>query len=291
MDDRTDDQAGQAGGDTDGDTDDLTGVVLNVHRRGAEATRRLANHPLTRAYLEAGLRILEREFKAGPAGDEDRLLRPLATLTRETVITEVAHGPAELPRQGTVGSFRDRWAYFPDYVSDLTRYVLRPRRMPWDAYLAEQAGSALADGDFSPAVHEVAFRRMMMAVHSTTLRFRYSAVALAMQDQRLYEAMSSMYQDVTVVWERLVASVLSSRNLTLRPGITPRDLAVMLTALNEGLAFRIASDPNHGVLDETARRALLGTGALALFAGCVDTGDGGSLEGLVDQITREAPPP
>ncbi|GAB3433207.1 hypothetical protein [Actinophytocola sediminis] len=279
-------------GNTDGNTDesdDLAGVVLNVHRSTPEATRRLANHPLTRAYLEAGLRILERELKAGPAGDEDRLLRPLATLTRDTVITEVAGGPAELPRQGTVGSFRDRWAYFPDYVSDLTRYVLRPRRMPWDALLAEQAQDALAAGEFSAGVHEVAFRRMMMSVHSTTLRFRYSAVALAMQDQRLYRAMSSMYEDVTGVWQRLVESVLAGRNLTLRPGITARDLAVMLTALNEGLAFRIAGDPSHQVLDEQTRRGLLGTGALAIVAACVDTGDGASLEDLADQITREAP--
>lgn len=278
--------------DPNGDqTDDLTDVVLNVHRRTAEATRRLANHPLTRAYLEAGLRILKREFHAGPPGDADRLLRPLATLTRETVIAEVANGPAELPRQGTVGSFRDRWAYFPDYVSDLTRYILRAERLPWDAALAEQAEPALADGEFSSAVHEIAFRRMMLAAHSTTLRFRYSAIALAMQDQRLYEAMSSMYRDVTGVWERLVESVLSRRGLSLRPGVTPRDLAVLLTALNEGLAFRMAGDPNHGVLDETARRGLLGTAALALFAGSVDSGDGASLEDLVDQLTREAPPP
>jgi hypothetical protein len=266
--------------------DDLTGVVLNVHRRNSEATRRLVNHPLTRAYLEAGLRILEREFVKGPPGHEDRLLRPLATLTRETVITEVANGPSELPRQGTVGSFRDRWAYFPDYVSDLTRYVLRTQRMPYDAQLAEQAGQALTDGEFSSAVHEVAYRRMLLSTRSTTMRFRYSAVALAMRDQRLYEPLSSLYEHVTDVWERLIESVLSSRGLSLRPGLTPKDLATMLTALNEGLALRMASEPNHHVIDEPERRSMLGTAALTLFAGAVDTGDGNSIEEVVDTLTR-----
>jgi hypothetical protein len=266
--------------------DDLTGVVQNVHRRNSEATRRLVNHPLTRAYLEAGLRVLEREFGEGAVGHEDRLLRPLATLTRETVITEVANGPSELPRQGTVGSFRDRWTYFPDYVSDLTRYVLRTQRMPYDAQLAEQAGQALADGEFSSAVHEVAFRRMQLSTRSTTMRFRYSAVALAMRDRRLYEPLTSLYEHVTEVWERLIESVLSSRGLSLRPGLTPRDLATMLTALNEGLALRMASDPDHHVVDEAGRRSMLGTAALTLFAGAVDTNDGNSIEEVVDALTR-----
>jgi hypothetical protein len=268
--------------------DDLTEVVLNVHRRNAEATSRLANHPLTRAYLEAGLRILQREFSS-ESDAEDRFLRPLSTLTRETVIAEVANGPAELPRPGTVGSFRDRWTYFPDYVSDLTRYILRKERMTGDAQLAEQAEQALADGDLSPAVHEVAFRRMTMAMRSTALRFRYSAIALATQDHRLYEAMSAMYDDITGVWEQLVRSVLTARGLSLRPGTTPRDLAVLLTAINEGLAFRMASDPDHQLLDESARRSMLGTAALALFTGTVDTGDGAALEDLANDIAREAP--
>jgi len=266
-------------------TDDLTGVVLNVHRHNAEATRRLANNPLTRAYLEAGFRILEREFAADQDRDDDRLLRPLATLTRETVITEVANGPAELPRHGTVGSFRDRWAYFPDYVSDLTRYVLRTQRMPWDARLAEQAGNALTDGGFSSAVHEVAFRRMKLSTGSTTMRFRYSAVALATRDQRLYEPLSSLYEHVIEAWEGLIESVLSRRDLRLRPGLTPRDLAMMLTALNEGLALRAASDPNHHVFDESRRRSTLGTAALTLFAGAVDTDDGATIEDVVDALT------
>lgn len=266
-------------------TDDLTDVVLNVHRHNAAATRRLANNPLTRAYLEAGFRILDREFGADHAHDEDRLLRPLATLTRETVITEVANGPAELPRHGTVGSFRDRWAYFPDYVSDLTRYVLRTQRMPWDARLAEQAGDALTDGEFSSAVHEVAFRRMKLSTGSTTMRFRYSAVALAMRDRRLYQPLSSLYEHVIEAWERLIASVLSRRALRLRPGLTPRDLAMMLTALNEGLALRAASDPNHHVFDESSRRSTLGTAALTLFAGAVDTDDGATIEAVVDALT------
>jgi hypothetical protein len=266
-------------------TDDLSNVVLNVHRRSAEATSRLANDPLTRAYLEAGVRILRHEVDMAHTGtDDDRFLRPLATLTRETVIAEVAKGRAELPRHGTVGSFRDRWKYFPEYVADLARYTLREHHMKDDQLLAEDAGAALSDGDFPGLVHEIAFRRTLIALKSATSRFRYSAVALAAQDPRLHEAMASVYAGVTDIWDELIERWLSTRGLTLRPGVSTRDLATMLTAINEGLTIRITSDPGSALLDHERRRGLLGTAALALFAGCVDTGDHATLEELVAQI-------
>jgi hypothetical protein len=82
------------------DDDDLTGIVLNVRRNNPEATKRFVNHPLTRAYLEAGVRIVEREVTAGTASDERGLLRPFETLRRETVIAELVNGtrtPATSP--------------------------------------------------------------------------------------------------------------------------------------------------------------------------------------------------
>ncbi|MGH3759519.1 hypothetical protein [Actinophytocola sp.] len=268
--------------------DDLTNVVLNVHRRNAESTSRLANHPLTRAYLEAGVRILHREFTTDNGEYDERFLRPLATLTRETVIAEVANGPDELPRHGTVGSFRDRWHYFPEYVSDLARYTMRRQRLDEDLLLAEQAAAAMADGDFVSAAHEIAFRRMALAERSTTSRFRYSVIALATQDRELYKAMASVYDDVTGMWEQMLDAMLSARGLALRPGISTRDFATMLTALNEGLAFRIASDPGSGVLDHERRRSLLGVAALTLIAGCVDTGDHASVEELAERIASSS---
>lgn len=265
--------------------DDLSNVVLNVHRANAESRSRLANDPLTRAYLEAGVRILRHEVALAKSGtDDDRFLRPLSTLTRETVIAEVAGGPPELPRHGTVGSFRDRWNYFPEYVADLARYTMRDHRMKGDQQLAEDAVAALSGGDFTGVVHEIAFRRMQVAMQSATSRFRYSAVALAAHDPRLHEAMASVYAGVTEIWERMIDALLTARGLTLRPGVTTRDLATMLTAINEGLTVRIASDPDCAALDTERRRGLLGTAALALFAGSVDTGDHATLEELAERI-------
>jgi hypothetical protein len=264
--------------------DDLSTVVRNVHRRTEATSRQLANNPLTRAYLEAGVRLLHREFSE-PPGD-DRFLRPLAGLTRQAVIDEVTNGPTELPSRGTVGSFRDRWEYFPDYLSDLARYTLRLRR--WSPYnrLAGEAAPELSNGDFSAAVHEVCFRDMQLVAASTVLRFRFLASALAEHDERVREAMVSVYHDLTATWTEVCTAAVTGRGLTLRPGFTFEELTTILIALAEGLALRTVGDPAAPVLDSTHRRALLGKAALALFIGTVDPGDGSSVDQAADRIAR-----
>jgi hypothetical protein len=266
------------------------GVVRNVRRNNAEATKRFVNHPLTRAYLEAGVRIVERELRADNAAETDqrRLLRPFETLRRENVIAELANGRPELPTRGTMGSFRDRWDPFSGYLSDLARFMLRMRPLGPVSTLAHQAAAALSNGDFVAGVHEVAYRDMVLAATSVPLRFRFLASTFAAQDEAVAEAMASVYQDVTRTWQTLCDEVFAARGLTLRAGLTTHDLAMVLVAVNEGLAFRVANDPNCTVRDDEARRGLLGHAALALFAGAVDTGDGLDLDELANRIADTA---
>jgi hypothetical protein len=264
------------------DDDDLSGVVRNVRRNNAEATKRFVNHPLTRAYLEAGVRLVYREFYA--ANDDGRLMRPFESLRRENVIAEMAAGRPELPTKGTVGSFRDRWDPFSGYLSDLARFMLRMRKLGPVNALATQAVDALTHGDFAAAVHEVAYRDMELADMSVQLRFRFLASTLAAQDPGVAEAMAGVYRDVTHTWKNLCDEVFAARGLTLREGLTTEDLAMVLVAVNEGLAFRVANDPNCTVRDPATRRGLLGYAALALFSGAIDTGDGLALEELAEQI-------
>jgi hypothetical protein len=264
------------------DEDDLSGVVRNVRRNNAEATKRFVNHPLTRAYLEAGVRLVYQEFHA--ANGDGRLMRPFESLRRENVISEMANGRPELPTKGTVGSFRDRWDPFSGYLSDLARFMLRMRKLGPVNALATQAVDALSHGDFAAAVHEVAYRDMELADMSVQLRFRFLASTLAAQDPAVAEAMAGVYRDVTHTWKNLCDQVFAARGLSLRKGLTTEDLAMVLVAINEGLAFRVANDPTCTVRDATTRRGLLGYAALALFSGAIDTGDGLALEELAEQI-------
>lgn len=264
------------------DDEDLSEVVRNVRRNTPEATKRFANHPLTRAYLEAGVRLVEREFCAENA--DERLLRPFETLRRENVIAEIANGRKKLPRMGTIGTFRDRWDPFSGYVSDLARFAMRVQRFGPANIVAHQATAALSGDDFVAGVHEVAYRDMVLASSSTALRFRFLATTLAVQDHSVAEAMTSVYREVTDTWTNLCDEVFAARGLTLRAGLNTEDLAMVLVAVNEGLAFRVANDPDCSVRDDATRRGLLGYAALALFAGAVDSGDGLTLEELAERI-------
>lgn len=269
------------------DEDDLSEVVRNVRRSTPEATRRFVNHPLTRAYLEAGVRLVEREFRAADA--DGHLMRPFETLRRENVIAETANGRRELPVKGTVGSFRDRWDPFSGYLSDLARFVLRMRPFGPVNTLVRQATAALSHGDFVAGVHEVAYRDMLLSAASVKLRFRVMATTLAAQDEAVAEAMTGVYRDMTHAWQALCDQVFAARGLTLRPGVTTEDLATILVAINEGLAFRIANDPTCVFRDDQTRQGLLGQAALALFATFVDSGDGRTLEEVAAQVATGTP--
>lgn len=75
------------------------------------------------------------------------------------------------------------------------------------------------------------------------------------------------------MWRQWCAEFLQSRGLRIRSGVTIDDCVVLLSALAEGLAMRALADPSTRALDRDGRPSLLGLGALALIAGCLDSAD------------------
>src|SRR2546421_400539 len=230
-----------------------------MDRGSEEGRRRLANTLLTRAYLEAGARLFHRESCEPAAGE--RFIRPLATLTRDAVLAEVANGNEGL--KGTEGSFRDRWRGFPEYLSDLARFILRIKVLSPYNQLAREAAPELANGDFSAAVHEICYRVTKLVGASTSLRFRFLATALADHDEHVREAIAKVYQDFTATWSKVCAAAVHGRGLTLRPGVTFEELTTMLVATAEGLELHKVGDPDNSVLEAHERRTLFGKAALA----------------------------
>jgi hypothetical protein len=86
--------------------------------------------------------------------------------------------------------------------------------------------------------------------------------------------------------------VIRHRGLQLRRGFTIGDLADILVALSLGLTLRSIADPASRVFDHERQRSLLGTAALALFAGCMqheDSADGLTLEQAVEAMIYGQP--
>ncbi len=265
--------------------DDLGDVLGHLNRSTRGGQRQLANHPLTRAYLEAGLRLLEAEFFAEPADDERPEPRPFLGMSRDQVVKEVAHGPPELPQQGNPGSLRDRWPYFSDYLADLIRYALRADRWGDHTELAEQAATAVGDDNLSAVAHEIAYRQLGVMTDDTATRFQFLVTAFADRDPVVAGALSSIYHEITDAWRPVLAELLRTRGLPLRPGLSLDDLTVILAAVAGGLAARTIGDRETPVRDDERRRSLLGSAALAVVIACIDPGDGETLEEAADRMT------
>lgn len=268
--------------------DDLGDVLRHLNRSTRQAQRQLANHPLTRAYLEAGMRLLEEEFFAEPADDERPEPRSFLWMSRDQVVKEVAHGPPDLPDQGNPGSLRDRWPYFSDFLGDLILYALRTDRWGGHTDLAGQAADVIGDDKLSAVVHEIAYRDLGLMTDTAT-RFKILVTAFADRDPVVAEALSAVYREITEAWRPVYAELFRTRGQRLRPELSLDDLTVILTAVCEGLTLRTIGDRSTSVLDHERRRSLLGTAALGLMLAFVDPGDGQTLQEAADRMADPRP--
>lgn len=246
---------------------DLSGVLHNLNRRTRTFRTRLANDPVTAAYLAAGMRLLGRHLGPG-AQRRAHGERPLLSfLSQRAVAAEVDHNPPPFPRQGSVAALRDRWSAQSEYVADLINFaVWRENYRP--EYREQRAANTkkLVSGpDFVRAVHEVAYHHTAEGVDKPSVRLGLALMTAADGDVEVMRAISGMYEDYLGMWKKLYADVLRERGLRLRPGLTLDDLADALSAATDGMTLRAIGDPGAGVVDHDHRRSLMGTVALAVI--------------------------
>lgn len=251
---------------------DLSGVLRHLNRRTRVFRAKLANDPVTAAYLAAGMRLLARHF--GPGTDRGpRRERPsLSFLSQRAVAGEVARNPGLFPRQGSVAALRDRWPAQSEFVADLINFATwrenyRPESRKQHAARIER----LAHGpDFVRAVHETAYQHTVDGLATPSVRLGLSLMAEAEGDEEVTAAISRMTSDYLAQWKDLYATVMRERDLRLRPGLTLDDLANALSAISDGMVLRAIGDPAAGVVDHASRRTLVGTAALAVIYACIE---------------------
>jgi hypothetical protein len=268
---------------------DLSPILrrLVTRRKTREAQKRLANDQLTRAYLEAGLRLIARQIQAPPRsgmpGDADDVRPFFDWLSKNMVIDEVAR---DRMLMGSPGSFRDRWEFRGDYIEDLISYALWTRHASASARIsASLLELGTQSADFVSVVHTGSYRAIRAKLESTGLGVSILGAATAARNDATRETTAKTYRIVTDAWRDLYQAILDARDLRLRPGITLDDITRLLTAVAEGLALRHIADPDAHVVDHARHESLLGKAVLAVIAGCVDTGDGLSLEDVVRKVS------
>jgi hypothetical protein len=281
---------------------DLSQVLAHLDRRTPASRARLANDPVTAAYLAAGMQLIERHL--GPDAqrtlvdpdDESSVERPLLSfLSQRAVATAVAGNPDPFPRMGNVSTMRSTWKSQSDFIADLLRFALWSEHHPasWASSKAIVAIERLieqADSDFAQTIHELGFQNTMIFVMRARFRLRLVATAAAEGDDVIRAALGEFYQGGLASWREVFTKVVEDRNLRLRPGVTPDDFLNLLAALAEGTALHALADPSADIVNHGGRLSLLGTGALALIRGCLERSsesDGMSLEESVHDMILE----
>lgn len=286
------------------DDEDLSDVVTRLSAVRASTRRKQANDPQTRAILAASMRLIDRQFApdSGHDTDQDEAARRypfFQWLSRPKIAAEVAAAHPDMAeyerdevRAATARQMEHRWRSHDHFLQDLLNYALRKRH--WSLHLATRTDlrdnllGALLEGDLVAAIHEVAYEDLEIPTRQPgAQRMQLIAAALAEREPDLRKIMTNINSVVDANWTETYQAVIEARGLTLRPGITPDDLNLMLSTAAEGMALRMLIS-EEGLVDDVARTSMLGKVTLAVLYACIDPGDGRTLEEAVTSVTGPA---
>lgn len=276
-------------------------VLRQLNRRTPASRSRLANDPVTAAYLAAGMRLIENHL--GPQAvrtpvdpeDESSIERPLLSfLSQRAVAAEVGNNQAPFPRRGSVSTLRSTWGHHSDFIADLLRFGLwayHPNHC--DATEAADILADILDGPhFVEAIHRMGFWNVLTLVDRPRFRLQLIATAAAEGDEVIQKAMAEIHQEILEPWKEICAELLSARGGQLRAGITIETFVDLITAVVEGVALHAMATPDAGIIDRARGRTLAGTALLALIRGCVERvgqADGLTLEQAIEAMVYDHP--
>lgn len=275
---------------------DLSQVLRNLARVTRAGRERLANSPVTAAYLAAAMRLVKRHL--GPGAErtsvdsrgKNSVLLLLGFLSQREVVKEVANNDAGFPRKGSVATLRCTWKSHSNFIADLLRFGLSAVHYPASRLceVETMTEKAISGEDFVSAIHQICYWDMRGYLEIPMFRLQLVAAASGEGDEVIQEAIAERYAETTGQWKIIYERFLQARGLRPRPGISLDVCADLLAAAAEGLTLRQMVDPNAQVIE----RSLLGTAALAVILGCfepTETAGGLSLEQAVHQMVRRQP--
>ncbi|WP_285243494.1 hypothetical protein [Pseudarthrobacter sp. fls2-241-R2A-127] len=258
------------------DPRDLSDIVTNLARVTAKGRRKLANDPLTKAFLTSALKLTEELF-ISPSSDDEEVRPTMSYLSRPKVLAQTITSAPELVP--TAGKFRDRWSSHQDFLADFISYALTARHWSLHIALSQSAETMLSSPeDFSRSVHRIAYEDLKLVLELPAYRFQLLAVASASSDSVASEALAKMYSTLTDAWTALYSQVFLAHGIRFRPGVTLDTFNIILQSTAEGLGMRLLSGVHEPILDHEQKKTILGTAALALYLAFVDSGDGLTVE-------------
>jgi AcrR family transcriptional regulator len=179
------------------------------------------------ALLEAGAAVLREE----PVG------AVLSQLTARAVAERAGR---------TSGAFFHHWRSQAAYHRDLLAWVLDPARIPSTAEAAEAIFGGLAAGADPVGVLGAAARGNFESVRADPYVPLWNALwSVHGSDAYVSELLRQNFRSVTAQVVPLLEAVLAASGRRIRPPFTVDSYAVVITALVQGLALRVAIEPER----------------------------------------------
>lgn len=245
------------------------------NRRTEAARTRLANHPTTRALVEAGVAVLLEEIggpsRTGPAGAPPPGDLPHARFFEALSVRRVAAAATAVgPLRTTSSHLRDRWAHRADYVEDLFAYTLWPQH--WSTVFTArlhhlqppQRGT-----DLPRLCAAVAEANLVVGAIPVSARMEVLASALGPVRPALRAARARAQLELNARWAATWSDLFASAGFRARSHDHLLDGTRAAAALAEGANLRLLA-----LGDTPERRAeavrLLVTGGMALARSCVE---------------------
>jgi AcrR family transcriptional regulator len=265
---------------------DLTPVLKRLTASAGRGTdderRRLANHPLTKEYLEAGFRLLTREcMPIDPNIDEgrqedDQVSLYFTFLTSLGILDEVRrHGDKQVDEN----SLHDRWPHHDDYVIDILSYAIQVKDWWPHAIAADKSSGVIAGStDIVRAAHEAGYQDQVMGLNDPAGPMTLIATAITERHPELRESMGARYRDIQRKWMLIYQQAFARYGVRLRSDVTIQNFADIISALSDGFVLRSRADANVDFIDHDKRQTLFGRAAIAVLIACIDTGDDLTLE-------------
>lgn len=276
---------------------DLSGVLRRMNRRTPFSRKRLANDPVTAAYVLAGMQLIRRHLGPGAQRvlndpeDDNSLGRPLLSfLSQRAIVAELANNPAPFSRVGSTATLRCSWRSHSDYIADLLSFGLWSLHEPalYDSRIGPDTERLLEGPEFVEAAHRLCYYDLTTVVDGPTFRLELVATAAAEGDEVIQEALAANHQGAMEPWKQVYQEMFLARGLRLRPDVTLDDFAGMLAALASGYALRQIGNPALVSIDTSKERCIFGTAALALLLGCVErVAEGGTADVSIEDAIHD----
>jgi hypothetical protein len=173
----------------------------------------------------------------------------------------------------TDGRFKQAWPHHARFVEDVISYLFRLSPQRARLQLIEQMLDRLPkDLTFHELIEQLAEIELAGAMEDRNTALQIVVQGAMPNHDRVRAYVTATYDEVLPRWAAIYEKVATLYGLSLRPGCTWLDMAIMFDALLEGLALRVRCQAEAPTL-ASGRPALPGT-ILALLHGLLAEYDG-----------------